>query len=356
LLGHSSDILMYVSEMKMFFITSFIFFIYVSALQADVFTHISANRSAIENASCQHENIDMNVSDYEESLEQMRAGLKTMTRSVGGTTFWNQPALFINVYRELTSYKNYKLRSSKDIDFWHLFKNRPCETTLCAAQKVFGEEKGAFYLAFMAKTGLNLSPLGYDRLKAPVFRGETKPSDETLKEFRSLYMVRTWQDHELDPYLKAVMSLPAHFFPLPATRFLPAKHAHHKGDHLHANATMLFYPNLFKQDKAYQRYTTVHELAHVISSAQGFDFDKEWIGLSWKKSIDGKTFVHKNDHFVSAYAKATFFEDFAESFAAFRFNPSKLKKLAPLKYEYMKNKVFKGHSYLETSECPESIF
>lgn len=326
----------------------------LSSGATSVYDHISANKEQINEAHCQETAPKRSSSYYKKIIEETRLSDTKLTRSIGGLTVKDESEKLIAGYRYLTSHLDYKLRPIQDIDYWHTFKDGQCKDVSCAAAKVFGQEKGNFFLGFLIETGLNLSSLGYSKLEPPTFSGETEPSPETIAEFNGLYKVRPWEEEELTGYLQGVYSLPKFLFPLTPTRLAQSTHFHQNGPQVHSNATIIMYPDMVSLDVEYQRYTMVHEIGHVIGAHLRLDTSPEWVAYSWKLDRQNNRVLRKTEeNFVSAYARQDFFEDFAESFAAFRFNPKKLLNKAPGKFNFIKERIFKGLDYLQEDHCQD---
>lgn len=62
----------------------------------------------------------------------------------------------------------------------------------------------------------------------------------------------------------------------------------------------------------------------------------------------------KKDVIISEYGETNPAEDFAESMAAYRYNPLTLKKISPLKYEFIKKNVFGGQEFTSEKDCQNS--
>lgn len=319
------------------------------------FAHISSTKLQIQQASCMKD-FKINPSSFEAYYREALKSQKLKVDAVGGTLFKKDSTVSIASYRLLTSRWNYKLLPVMDIDFWNNLDVRNCEDVLCAAKSVFGQQKGALYLGLQMKTGINLSHLGYDRMKPPLFGEEKTPSPKTIKAFKAFYVPKEWDMKALGPYLKGLFNLPDFLFPLPYARLLRSEYENHFGDHVHSNAVMTMYPAMEDLDEVYQMYTLVHEIGHLIGTKYKVDSDREWIDISWKVDPKSQHWIRSQDQerFVSPYAMKDFFEDFAESFATYRLNPETLKKASLKKYNYIKDKIFQGHEYTN-SNCPKSL-
>ena len=318
------------------------------------FDHISADKYQISKSRCQNTSYLEDKDHFEKVIKLVKQNDQKKTASIGGLLVLDKSVKLTAAYRYLTSHLDYKLRPAKDIDYWHLFKDGQCKDVICAAKEVFGHETGAFYMGLLLETGLNLSSLGYSLLKPPVFSGESEASANTIADFNGLYKVRAWHEEELVGYLEGIYSLPSSLYPLPPTRLAQSTHEHRNGPQVHSNATIIMYPAMLELDKNYHKYTMVHEIGHVIAAHFHLDTDPSWFEISWQIDRERDQVLRKNESsFVSAYAKQDIFEDFAESFAAFRFNPKSLKAHSLEKFNFIKERVFKGQDYLSENECPQ---
>ena len=91
--------------------------------------------------------------------------------------------------------------------------------------------------------------------------------------------------------------------------------------------------------------TIVHEIGHNVHKnirSTDMNLDGRWAEL-YRQSED--TFVRNGLGFVSDYARANKFEDFAETYMAYVRHPEILKYYNPLKYEFMRLEVFQGQEY-----------
>lgn len=285
------------------------------------------------------------------TLSQMKAELEALSQTaplvntgVGGLALQNENQQLAAAYRELTTYKTYQARPQTEIDFWHLFKDSSCRKALCGIEKVYGPERGPLYLYVMTKYGLNLSHLGYDRLRAPT------PADQPL--FESYFFVRSWELSELPPYLRAIFELPENQLPVFPTRMTHSGIAHRENPNIVSNGIIQFYTPIDTKTDMQKERTTYHEIAHALGTSRRLDTSPEWIRISGWVLIDGKPVQPNKNGLVTQYAGKDLFEDFAESFVYYRYEPETLLALSPERYQYMKDKVFGGREYLKSLSCP----
>jgi hypothetical protein len=91
--------------------------------------------------------------------------------------------------------------------------------------------------------------------------------------------------------------------------------------------------------------TLTHEVGHNVHFNMRID---NWdLAVRWRElyvASEG-TFAERGLGFVSDYARADYFEDFAETYRAYILEPETLKAANPEKYEFMRQEVFAGREY-----------
>ncbi len=101
----------------------------------------------------------------------------------------------------------------------------------------------------------------------------------------------------------------------------------------------------------YGEGTVLHELGHAWWFAEpNRVFRDQFSLISWKRQ--GAQWVLQSSdakEFVTAYAMKAPTEDFAECFSAYVNEPEKLKTLAPRKFDYLHQTVFKDTTYYSTA-------
>jgi hypothetical protein len=112
-----------------------------------------------------------------------------------------------------------------------------------------------------------------------------------------------------------------------------------------ANASMEFF-DLWSNETAPKRiYAVVHELSHNWATSldyKNWDENPLWLSIGgWQKN--GTAWITKKPQgSISVYASKNPSEDFAESSAAYRFNPRALKRVSPERYEFMRKIIYGG--------------
>jgi hypothetical protein len=272
-------------------------------------------------------------------LKNISATAPLINYSVGGFAMKSENKDLVEAYHMLTSYKNYKGAPASDIDFWRVLKNEPCDKALCAAEKIFGQKNGLLFLYVAVVYGVNMSPLGFDKLFPP-----TK-SESDLRNFKAWYTVRPWHNDEFTPYLNALAKIPVHLQKMKYVRMNPSGIIHPDGKHILANGLIVTYLPFEKLPDYLKEQTIYHELGHNIANTNNIDSSEEWLAASgWV--IENDQFInHSPKNFISEYAKKDFFEDFAESFRAYRYEPEALYKKSIQRYEYMKKFLYDNVEY-----------
>jgi len=265
---------------------------------------------------------------------------------VGGLFIHAENAVLIDAYRKLVTYKDTKIRPLNDIDFYSRFKEGSCDKALCAAQTIFGNEMGIAYLYYAAVYGINLSSLGYDRLKLP--------DPNYALEFKAWYTVRPWKNlEEMAPMLKAIVNLPKNIIPMTNTRMLHSGIVNPVKSSILANGLITFYEPFDKLRDDEKETITYHELGHTVGTEGHLDISDEWLeAAGWQ--VQGNQVINlRPEEFLSDYAayKSDCFEDFAETFMYYRYYPQVLLEKSPRRYEYMKKYVYDGLEYLAERAC-----
>ncbi|MFL5815813.1 MAG: hypothetical protein ACJ763_19750, partial [Bdellovibrionia bacterium] len=208
-----------------------------------------------------------------------------------------------------------------------------CRDVYCAATELFGRKTGLQLLYMLGRFGFNGSHL------------RTKNADP-------------WTSEELDTVLLALSDLPKHLIPASPVAF-NHQLAHYKRSESGtpekgqpvANAMIFLFDHWNQQSQANQRYTLFHELGHVAGDTLKLNDSKAWFRAAGWKETDMEWTLPHPEKTISRYAETNPYEDFAESFAAYRYNPEALKALNPSVYRFFKNKVFHSTEYTVNSHC-----
>jgi hypothetical protein len=98
--------------------------------------------------------------------------------------------------------------------------------------------------------------------------------------------------------------------------------------------------------------------SYGLSSLSSLGKPKEPFTMMEQNRIDNDVFNHASitdqpDKIISRFGQTNPSEDFAESITAYRYNPKELKKIAPEKYNFIKNKIFAGVEFDKEENCNE---
>lgn len=208
-----------------------------------------------------------------------------------------------------------------------------CKTVYCATTELFGPKTGLQLLYMLGRFGFNGSHLRIKNADA-------------------------WESDELDSVLLTLSDLPKHLIPVSPTSY-NHQLAHfkrsesgipEKGQPL-GNAMIFLFDGWSRQSPANQRYTVFHELGHDMGATLKLSESASWYHTAGWKELEFEWKLSHPEKSISIYAQTNPYEDFAESFAAYRYNPETLKALNPGVYRFFKNKVFHQLQYTGDDTC-----
>lgn len=203
-----------------------------------------------------------------------------------------------------------------------LKNNKKCLKVLCAMEENYGKKEALMMLYIQAKFGLPTSPL----------------ASSIPKNYQK------WPAKDLEALIIGLESLPPQLFPVKdrhLLRFLQGytlKIYGEKGTDVIANARIDVFDIWDEHTLTEKVALLIHEMGHIVGSINDVHSSSEWQKLS-------------TDNHVSRYAQENANEDFAETFASYRFAPDKLYKISKDKYNFFKNKVFNGFEFKQQSDC-----
>ena len=244
-------------------------------------------------------------------------------KTINGVTLKDDPKM-LKMFENLTT--NYQ----EPKNFQSLFSINPgCSNVACAISKIWGPKYGMQISYLYLHFGFNAS------------------------EYRLPNTTRFNED-EMDDILIALKDFPNAFAPLTngnrqLTRYTRGKWDPEFRKGTYATSDVQVY-DPWTRASAWERQQTIfHEVTHMLVE-KGTDYSPEWLNLGgWKGSGDNWTASKKNC-MVGRYGSTDPGEDFAETAVAYRYNPSRLYKGCPEKYQYMK-KFFQGAEYFTASSC-----
>jgi hypothetical protein len=210
-----------------------------------------------------------------------------------------------------------------------------CHRTDCVVKELFGEKTGIQLLFMLGRFGFNGSHL------------RVKNADP-------------WRGEELDTVLLSLSDLPRHLvssspisFNHQLVHFKRSEASNSDDGQPVSNATIFLFDHWSGLTVASQRYSLFHELGHNTGFNTDLDSSADWYRAAGWIDGDLEWKLSDPDTVISGYAETNPYEDFAESFAAYRYNPETLKKVSPKVYRFFKDKVFRGIEYTSEGACAE---
>ncbi len=258
------------------------------------------------------------------------------SKKIHGISFEGESAENLASFEHLTTFKTF----FGDADPKEQKKfNSKCKKVDCAVKEIFGPKIGVQLLFMHQKFGMNGSHL--------------------ITNHRS-----SWKSSELDTVLLSLSDFPSGILPAEANRplthfkrgYLPG----YASENVIANASIEVFDLWDEQSPESKRYALVHELGHNLGGlAGGADENSKWLKMSgWVKEtkvVKGEKVTEfkatKPETIISKYGFTNPAEDFAESVAAYRYNPKKLKSVSPEKYNFIKEVIFDNVEYTSADAC-----
>lgn len=214
-----------------------------------------------------------------------------------------------------------------------------CGNVLCSMEKIWGKELGNKILYIKLKYGFNSSELAFDN--ASRFKVD-----------------------ELDHILLALGDIPSHLLPVTTgnqqlTHFTRGSRPPGVYPDQNADSTIIIYDFWTKarnSTPAKKRKVIFHEITHNIGHrSQMVHTSREWLSLSgWVNTgnRENERWIRSGEGcFASGYGKNDPYEDFAEAVTAYRYNLADFKNRCPEKYQFIKDKIFKGAEYDSRQSC-----
>jgi len=251
-------------------------------------------------------------------------GQARASRTVHGGQLANQPQELLRIFEELVTAATDEPDppfTTKRLDLSH------CTTVFCGLQTLYGLDAGLRLAYLRARFGMNVSSLAS----------------------RSL-VVKEWKVTELNELIQALEDLPPHFFPFTENPRYFFRRRDARGT-VAANAGLGVFDAWAAEKPGERRAILSHEIAHMLSR-NVFDKSETWQQLGrWKRLGGEKWQSGAKNASVSYYAETNPFEDFAESFIAYRYRPELLRSASPGKYAYLSTYLFGGLDYADGSAC-----
>lgn len=284
------------------------------AREGDALEWFPASDAQVQNSHCRSP--ELSIREVEADIKHRTASETLFKAQVRGFQLRFESDAALSAFRKLTL-------TMPD-------RTSACSQVLCAVKEIWGAELGPRLLHMLLKHGYNGSEFHL-----------TKTRRHTLEEMQDIGM--------------ALRDLPAPLHMLGRNGNQPLVHiteADKEVPDAAANAGIFLFPIWSKAERIKRVYYTFHELAHNISNLLGnFDTSATWKSMSGWTGVYGSWKAHATACFVSTYGSRTPYEDFAESVAAYRYNPQLLQRKCPQKYAVLKEQVFRGREYHKSEAC-----
>jgi hypothetical protein len=275
--------------------------------------------TGVENSVCRK--TTPNLDEIENWLVKQKKSISNNNSSIFGYNFTNEDSRYLVAFEKLTA--KYPIpRPAKSI----------CKDVLCAVYELFGKEVGNRLLYLYLKHGFNAGP--------------SEPADLSL----------TLRD--LEDITQSIEDFPPTAFH-PAKTNLGLSQSENDiwaitlvSDDFKYN-TVNFTKTWAKlSDKEARQYTATHEFAHLIDTSYGkLSAASDWRKISGRDPLNKFSSEVNPKSAVSTYGMNNLNEDFAESVAAYRYNPKLLLGRSKEKYQFIKYAVYDGIEYLSSKQC-----
>lgn len=158
-----------------------------------------------------------------------------------------------------------------------------------------------------------------------------------------------FSNSDIQSFYSAVLAMPKGFR-APQNNFVLQRVKGFSEAKVLANATLTFSDYWSAANEGKRIYAVVHELAHRM------DFEasdtEEWRNISgFEPFLGGPGLQFHAGTTVSKYAQRNTWEDWAESVAAYRYNPERLSLVSSEKYNWIRWQVFGGKEFMNEGDC-----
>jgi hypothetical protein len=255
------------------------------------------------------------------------------TRTINGIDFQNENPELLALFQEFQRITDRSKKDQTPLQF-----HSKCHDVLCAMNEIYGKPQGTQIFYIYARYGLKTGTLTHNQQE---------------------YVA--WKASELTELVKVLQVLPPDTFPF--KRFersilhstISAKV---ENGEIVANSAIQILQPWFKLPANSRLSSVIHELGHDVAQENDLDLSYHWLQTTgWKVKgfrDNGQVITDGKPPVVpSPYGGTDPVEDFAETFAAYRLNPTYLKKRSPERYQYMKTVVFHGIEFTSEAACSE---
>ena len=270
------------------------------------------------------------MEDMDDVIKAHSEGV-TEEKTINGVTLKDDPRMLKMFERLTTNYQDIK----NPKNFQTLFSINPdCNKVACAMTKIWGANYSKQLSYVYLRFGFNSSEYSFPN-------------------------ATRFNESEMDDILIALKDFPSAMGPLgeggnrQLTRYTRGKWDPEFRPGTFATSDVQVYDPWTKTSSWERQQTIFHEVTHMLTEKETLDISQEWLGLSgWEGSDDTSWTASKRTCMVGKYGSKNPYEDFAETAVAYRYNPSRLYKGCPEKYQYMK-RFFKGAEYFGEASCVE---
>ncbi|WPU63578.1 hypothetical protein [Peredibacter starrii] len=266
------------------------------------------------------------IEDMDDVIREHSQG-ETAEKTINGVILKDDPRMLKMFEHLTTNYQDPK-------NFQTLFNINPdCSNVTCAMTKIWGSKYAKQLSYLFLHSGFNSSEYSFPN-------------------------ATRFNDSEMNDLLIALKDFPSAMGPLGAggnrqlTRYTRGKWDPEFRPGTFATSDVQVYDPWTKASSWERQQTIFHEVTHMLTEKGTLDTSAEWLSLSGWEGSDEKWTASKKNCMVGKYGSKNPYEDFAETAVAYRYNPSRLYKGCPEKYQYMK-RFFKGAEYFGTSSCED---
>lgn len=297
--------------------------------------HFAGGAHEVQNAPCRYP-VLTKASDLEKYFQKKERQSEKSNFEVLGFKFVNDSSFYVKHFKDLIEPSENTAYDEQDPRIE--IARQKCQSVRCALATIMGKPESLKALYLLDKYRLNVAPMKY-------------------------YGAGYFKDRDLDIILEAMALVPPHLLPLSDIKQLTHSGPKTKQEErVYADSSMQFYDFWDTESADMKKYLLFHEIAHNWSDVVATDLDEspEWMKITgWEKITSFMTVDWKHPHrgdfnykqWVSQYASINSWEDFAEAVSAYRFNPEKLLKASPARYQFIKNKIFGNIDFRTGKNC-----
>ncbi len=287
----------------------------------------AATPDQIKSSACKHTAPNTaQLQEYFQALDKKTTAGKT-SKVLSGISFENEDPALLAAFGNLFYVSKYEEDQTPISLEARARVPANCHRVLCAMTAIYGKDAGLRLLYLSEHFKINAAQ---------------EPATVNLGEFSVA---------QLNAITEALLDAPPFLLPTKAASSLNLLRSKAPDDcptclaELDRSENIIrIYPGWNEKKPEIRRYTLFHELAHHFGDRLAADNIKSgWKNFS--SSADGTEVA------ISPYGASNHKEDFAEAISAYRYDPKRLKEVSPKKYAYLRDTVFLGVEYLDSSNC-----